>query len=109
MGVQRFHAGVAGRCDQRWPGRGQSRHTLASAAGLRLFLRSLADQDSLTLEGSNALVRFITWAIPILGFLGTVLGITGAISGVTPEVLEKSLSTVTDGLSLAFDTTAVAQ
>src|SRR5205807_1550371 len=53
------------------------------------------------------LTRFITWAIPILGFLGTVLGITGAISGVTPEVLEKSLSTVTDGLALAFDTTAL--
>ncbi len=42
-----------------------------------------------------------------MGFLGTVLGITGAISGVTPEVLEKSLSTVTDGLALAFDTTAL--
>jgi hypothetical protein len=71
-------------------------------------LRSLSDQDAMALEGSNGLVRFITWAIPILGFLGTVLGITGAISGVTPEVLEKSLSTVTDGLSLAFDTTALA-
>src|SRR5262249_39624138 len=33
---------------------------------------------------------------------------TGAISGVTPEVLEKSLSTVTDGLAMAFDTTALA-
>jgi biopolymer transport protein ExbB/TolQ len=37
-----------------------------------------------------------------------VLGITGAISGVTPEVLEHSLSGVTNGLSLAFDATAVA-
>ena len=30
------------------------------------------------------------------------------MTGVTPEVLEKSLSTVTDGLSLAFDCTALA-
>jgi hypothetical protein len=79
-----------------------------SAAELDDHLRTLADNDSVALEGSYSLVRFITWAIPILGFLGTVLGITGAISGVTPEVLEKSLSTVTDGLALAFDATALA-
>src|SRR5207244_5326669 len=79
-----------------------------SAADLDDHLRSLADTDALALEGSYALTRFITWAVPILGFLGTVLGITGAISGVTPEVLENSLSTVTDGLALAFDTTALA-
>jgi hypothetical protein len=78
-----------------------------SADGLDDQLRALLDNDSIALEGSYALTRFITWAIPILGFLGTVLGITGAISGVTPEVLEKSLSTVTDGLALAFDTTAL--
>lgn len=79
-----------------------------SAAELDDHMRDLADADSMALENSYSLVRFITWAIPILGFLGTVLGITGAISGVTPEVLEKSLSTVTDGLAMAFDTTALA-
>jgi len=71
-------------------------------------IRALADNDTMALEGSYAYIRLIIWAIPILGFLGTVLGITGAISGVTPEILEKSLSTVTDGLALAFDTTALA-
>jgi biopolymer transport protein ExbB/TolQ len=71
-------------------------------------MRALLDADALAVEGSYALTRFITWAIPILGFLGTVLGITGAISGATPEVLEKSLSTVTDGLAFAFDATALA-
>jgi biopolymer transport protein ExbB/TolQ len=78
-----------------------------SADGLDDQLRALADTDALALDNSYSLVRFITWAIPILGFLGTVLGITQAIAGVTPEVLEKSLSSVTEGLSLAFDTTAV--
>src|SRR5581483_1135346 len=70
-------------------------------------MRCLADNDALALETSYALLRFINWAIPILGFLGTVLGITQAISGVTPEKLEHSLSGVTDGLSQAFDTTAL--
>jgi hypothetical protein len=79
-----------------------------TAAGLDDQLRALADTDAMTQENSYSLIRFITWAIPILGFLGTVLGITEAIAGVTPEILEKSLSTVTDGLAVAFDTTAVA-
>jgi biopolymer transport protein ExbB/TolQ len=70
-------------------------------------LRNLSDTDALALESSYSLTRFITWAIPILGFLGTVLGITTAINGVTPEVLEKDLSKVTDGLALAFDATAL--
>ncbi len=78
-----------------------------SAADLDDQLRTLADNDSMALEGSYALTRFITWAIPILGFLGTVLGITEAIAGVTPDVLEKDLSRVTDGLALAFDATAL--
>jgi biopolymer transport protein ExbB/TolQ len=79
-----------------------------SADDLDDHLRTLADNDALALDASYGLTRFITWAVPILGFLGTVLGITEAIAGVTPEVLEKSLSTVTDGLALAFDTTALA-
>jgi biopolymer transport protein ExbB/TolQ len=70
-------------------------------------LRCLADNDAMALEASYSMLRFINWAIPILGFLGTVLGITQAISGVTPEKLEQSLSGVTDGLALAFDTTAL--
>ena len=70
-------------------------------------LRTLADTDGMGQEASYALLRFITWAIPILGFLGTVLGITDAISNVTPEQLEKNMSSVTGGLSLAFDATAL--
>ncbi len=71
-------------------------------------LRTLADNDALAQESSFALLRLVIWAIPILGFLGTVIGITGAIAGVTPETLEQSLSGVTQGLSTAFDCTALA-
>ncbi len=79
-----------------------------SADELDDHLRTLADNDSMVLEQSFGLTRFITWAIPILGFLGTVLGITKAITGITPEVLEQSLGSVTDGLSFSFDATALA-
>jgi hypothetical protein len=78
-----------------------------SAADLDDHLRTLADNDAQALEASYSLTRFITWAIPILGFLGTVLGITKSIAGVTPEKLEHDLSQVTDGLALAFDATAL--
>src|SRR5262249_840367 len=78
-----------------------------SAEDLDDQLRSLADNDAISLEASYALIRFITWAIPILGFIGTVLGITGAIAAVTPEDLEKNLGAVTGGLPRAFDATAL--
>jgi biopolymer transport protein ExbB/TolQ len=78
-----------------------------SAEGLDDQLRALADTDALALDNSYSLIRFITWAIPILGFLGTVLGITKAIAAVKPEDME-NINKVTSGLALAFDTTAVA-
>ena len=71
-------------------------------------MKYLAELASEKLHGSYALVRTITWAVPILGFLGTVIGITIAIANVTPEQLDNSLTEVTGGLAIAFDTTALA-
>ncbi len=53
------------------------------------------------------------WALPMLGFLGTVLGISvsiGGFSGLLANVedldkVKSSLTQVTGGLSTAFDTT----
>jgi biopolymer transport protein ExbB/TolQ len=78
-----------------------------SANELDDHLRCLADNDAAALEASYGLTRFITWAIPILGFLGTVLGITTAISGVTADQLDALLGQVTSGLATAFDSTAL--
>ncbi|MFQ5732784.1 MAG: MotA/TolQ/ExbB proton channel family protein [Planctomycetaceae bacterium] len=79
-----------------------------SAAGLGDHLKYLADVAAERLYNGYALVRTITWAVPILGFLGTVIGITLAISNLTPEQLNQSLTAVTGGLGIAFDTTALA-
>ena len=68
----------------------------------------LSDSDVMALENSFALINFLIWSLPILGFLGTVLGIAEAVTNVTPEVLENSISSVTGGLALAFDTTGLA-
>ncbi len=77
-------------------------------SGLEDHLRYLGELASDQLHRSYAFVRTITWAIPILGFLGTVIGITMAIANVTPEQLDSSLGEVTGGLAVAFDTTALA-
>ena len=76
--------------------------------GVEDHARFLADQAAERMQESYSLVRTITWAVPILGFLGTVIGITMAVANVTPEQLDTSLSDVTDGLAIAFDTTALA-
>lgn len=79
-----------------------------TASGLEDHLRYLGELAGDQLHRSYAFVRTITWAVPILGFLGTVIGITMAIANVTPEQLDTSLGTVTGGLAVAFDTTALA-
>lgn len=71
-------------------------------------LQHLADLAADRLHGSYTLHRNVCWAIPILGFLGTVIGITMAIAEIDPEKLSGSLNEVTAGLAVAFDTTALA-
>ncbi len=80
-----------------------------TAADLDDQMRTLADNDAMALDGSYALNRFLIWAMPILGFLGTVLGITDAIGSINPADLEKGgADNVTQGLTKAFDATALA-
>jgi biopolymer transport protein ExbB/TolQ len=71
-------------------------------------LKYVAELATHELSASYSLVRTIIWAVPILGFLGTVIGITNAIAHVTPDQLESALDQVTAGLAVAFDTTALA-
>jgi biopolymer transport protein ExbB/TolQ len=80
------------------------------------ILRSQADQDESGLETSYSLVQGFVWAIPVLGFIGTVIGLSDAIgsfSGVLAEggeadELATALRGVTSGLATAFETTLVA-
>jgi biopolymer transport protein ExbB/TolQ len=79
-----------------------------SAEDLDDELKYLSETDAATAHGNYAMMRIIIWAIPILGFLGTVIGITMAIGSLNPQNLEASLDEVTFGLGVAFDTTALA-
>jgi biopolymer transport protein ExbB/TolQ len=79
-----------------------------SADSLDAHLRHLEELDAVQMHSAYATLRIIIWAIPILGFLGTVIGITVAITSLSPKALEQSMSDVTKGLGVAFDTTAQA-
>lgn len=79
-----------------------------SSSGLESHLKHLSETAADRLHDSYSLLLTINWAVPIIGFLGTVIGITLAIANVTPEQLDTSLNSVTGGLAVAFDTTTVA-
>lgn len=81
-----------------------------SADTLEQQLRHLEDADYARMHQGYAMSRVILSTIPILGFLGTVIGITLAIAklNLSAEALDDSLPAVVSGLSVAFDTTALA-
>lgn len=89
------------------------RHSNPEVAGL---LMSQSEIDAGAVHSSYSVVKVFIWAIPILGFIGTVLGISSAVGGFSGaldqaqdiEVLKASLNDVTSGLAVAFDTTLVA-
>lgn len=92
------------------------------AAGLDALTADPADLDEgMQLlwrrhEESWLLPRYISWAVPILGFIGTVLGISLAADGIRRIIASDaglaSLSRDLDGaiapLGIAFDTTLIA-
>lgn len=75
------------------------------------MMSSQSDIDSARIGGSYSLLKVFLWAIPILGFIGTVLGLSQAISSMDlsdAKDIDKiigSISKVTGGLGTAFDTT----
>lgn len=77
------------------------------------ILRSQAAQDESSMATSYTLLNVCVWAIPVLGFIGTVQGLSQAIGGfgnvlaTTAELsqIKSSLQVVTVGLSVAFETT----
>lgn len=81
------------------------------------ILQTQADYDEGYQESSYRLVNGFIWAIPVLGFIGTVLGLSKAIGGFGATLaaagedmgeLKESLGEITGGLSTSFETTLIA-
>jgi biopolymer transport protein ExbB/TolQ len=76
-------------------------------------LGTQADNDESIVDTSYTILKGFVWAIPVLGFIGTVLGLSVAL-GAFGDVLSNAeemvelkiaLQCVTGGLSTAFETT----
>ncbi|MCB1102765.1 MAG: MotA/TolQ/ExbB proton channel family protein [Kiritimatiellae bacterium] len=74
-----------------------------------------SNRDQLSSDSSYSLCRVLIWAIPILGFIGTVLGLATAVAGfgvmgesADISAIKDAISQVTVGLGMAFDTTLLA-
>jgi biopolymer transport protein ExbB/TolQ len=74
-------------------------------------LRDLGEQAMDAQHASHAMIRIICWAMPMLGFLGTVLGISDTLGHMDAQALasgsQDAMNSLTGGLYVAFDTTAV--
>ncbi|MGE0432529.1 MAG: MotA/TolQ/ExbB proton channel family protein [Planctomycetota bacterium] len=76
------------------------------------FLTGQSGADEEAAFRSYAFLRFAMWAMPIVGFIGTVVGIGAGVGSFSQSlnsaelgVLRQSLTGVTGGLTVAFDTT----
>ena len=58
-------------------------------------------------EAENSMIRYLIWAVPSIGFIGTVRGIGEALSR-ADEALAGDISGMTGSLGVAFNSTLVA-
>ena len=107
-----------------------------SVPEVQTYLSTQAELDASGVDSGYTVQRVIIWAIPILGFIGTVLGISQAIDELAPAFkdgrakavagtaepggipsaaapsqgasLKEAMVNVTAGLKTAFDTTFIA-
>ena len=68
---------------------------------------AVCDAESDRLESELSMVRYIAWAIPSIGFIGTVRGIGEAL-GLAHQAVEGDISGVTQSLGVAFNSTFIA-
>jgi len=90
------------------------------STGSSFQLERAADGDlelyELSSQSSYSLPKVLMWAIPLLGFIGTVIGMSQAVGSFDAVLsnadnvdgLKNGLTRVTSGLGTAFDTTYLA-
>ncbi len=70
-------------------------------------IESSVDALALRQEAENSMIRYLIWAIPSIGFIGTVRGIGAALSQ-ADQALAGDISGMTNSLGVAFNSTLVA-
>ena len=69
--------------------------------------QNVSEVEGERLESELSMIRYIVWAIPSIGFIGTVRGIGEAL-GLAYQAVEGDISGVTQSLGVAFNSTFVA-
>lgn len=70
-------------------------------------IESSIDALAVKQEAENSMIRYLIWAIPSIGFIGTVRGIGQALSQ-ADKALAGDIAGMTDSLGVAFNSTLVA-
>jgi biopolymer transport protein ExbB/TolQ len=70
-------------------------------------VREVCDTEANRLDSELSMIRYIIWAIPSIGFIGTVRGIGEAL-GYAPRAVEGDIIGVTVSLGVAFNSTLIA-
>lgn len=79
----------------------------ASIQDTEQSVRELAQTEADRLDSELSLLRYIAWAIPSVGFIGTVRGIGEALA-LADQAIKGDISGVTSALGLAFNSTLIA-
>ncbi|NIB39830.1 MotA/TolQ/ExbB proton channel family protein [Pseudomaricurvus alkylphenolicus] len=70
-------------------------------------VKDICDTEAERLDSELSMVRYIAWAIPSIGFIGTVRGIGEAL-GQAHKAVEGDIAGVTVSLGVAFNSTFIA-
>ncbi len=70
-------------------------------------VREISESEGARLESELSIIRYIAWAIPSIGFIGTVRGIGDAL-GQAHKAVEGDITGVTQSLGVAFNSTFIA-
>jgi len=89
---------------------------LGQVSEVSSVLRGQAEDDENAVAASFTLLQGLVWAMPVLGFIGTVQGLSSAVGGFGKVLqtagdltaIKGALTNVSSGLATAFETTLVA-
>jgi len=81
--------------------------TTQSIAETSQVVKNTVENEGERLDAELSMIRYIAWAIPSIGFIGTVRGI-GLALGQAHQAVEGDITGVTHSLGTAFNSTLVA-
>ena len=82
-------------------------HSSHSIQDVSQAVREISESEADRLDSELSLVRYVAWAIPSVGFVGTVRGIGEALTK-ADQAIKGNIQGVTDSLGLAFNSTLIA-